>query len=157
MDQAAVARHRLEAMEAWIRSLRRAATPRRRPGPGGSNRRQPTWPLAAQQQSGAHPGPAQRLLRFARPRSRGAQARRLIFAEPPYTDPYVRWCGRGGAARLPPIPIGDYPMRVSTEKRMGRAGNGDSDAFQKVGRQLKWRDGEYRLTFQWFRAGDHWR
>src|SRR6266496_2456599 len=25
--------------------------------------------------------------------------------EPPYTDPYVRWCGRGGAVRLPPIPI----------------------------------------------------
>src|SRR6516165_1967909 len=25
--------------------------------------------------------------------------------EPPYTDPYVRWCGRGGAQRLPPIPI----------------------------------------------------
>src|SRR5512135_375402 len=21
------------------------------------------------------------------------------------TDPYARWCGRGGAARLPPIPI----------------------------------------------------
>jgi hypothetical protein len=27
--------------------------------------------------------------------------------EPPYTDPYVRWCGRGGAERLPPIPIRD--------------------------------------------------
>ena len=26
-------------------------------------------------------------------------------AEPPYADPHVRWCGRGGAARLPPIPI----------------------------------------------------
>jgi hypothetical protein len=25
--------------------------------------------------------------------------------EPPYTDPYVRWCGRGGVVRLPPIPI----------------------------------------------------
>src|SRR5512145_1541527 len=25
--------------------------------------------------------------------------------EPPYADPHVRWCGRGGAARLPPIPI----------------------------------------------------
>jgi RNA-directed DNA polymerase len=29
----------------------------------------------------------------------------LSSVEPPYTDPYVRWCGRGGAARLPPIPI----------------------------------------------------
>jgi hypothetical protein len=27
-------------------------------------------------------------------------------AEPPDTDPYIRWCGRGVAARLPPIPIG---------------------------------------------------
>jgi hypothetical protein len=26
-------------------------------------------------------------------------------AEPPYADPHVRWCGRGGAVRLPPIPI----------------------------------------------------
>src|ERR1700692_1467803 len=25
--------------------------------------------------------------------------------DPPCTDPYARWCGRGGAARLPPIPI----------------------------------------------------
>ena len=25
--------------------------------------------------------------------------------EPPCTDPYARWCGRGGVARLPPIPI----------------------------------------------------
>src|SRR5271165_6508631 len=24
--------------------------------------------------------------------------------EPPYSDPHVRWCGRGGALRLPPIP-----------------------------------------------------
>ena len=26
-------------------------------------------------------------------------------AEPPDADPHVRWCGRGGAVRLPPIPI----------------------------------------------------
>src|SRR5260370_7975713 len=30
---------------------------------------------------------------------------RVSVSHPPYTDPYVRWCGRGGAARLPPIPI----------------------------------------------------
>ena len=29
--------------------------------------------------------------------------------EPPCTDPYARWCGRGGAARLPPIPIALRP------------------------------------------------
>jgi hypothetical protein len=26
-------------------------------------------------------------------------------AEPPDADPHVRWCGRGEAVRLPPIPI----------------------------------------------------
>jgi hypothetical protein len=43
-------------------------------------------------------------LQIARPAvlDRSALAQLL---EPPYTDPYVRWCGRGGAARLPPIPI----------------------------------------------------
>src|SRR6266849_1613003 len=34
-----------------------------------------------------------------------AQPTRVESFEPPCTDPYVRWCGRGGAARLPPIPI----------------------------------------------------
>ena len=33
------------------------------------------------------------------------QAMPLNSVEPPCTDPYARWCGRGGAARLPPIPI----------------------------------------------------
>ena len=27
------------------------------------------------------------------------------------TDPYARWCGRTGAARHPPIPIGKYLVR----------------------------------------------
>src|SRR6202040_289261 len=30
----------------------------------------------------------------------GADSR--VLCEPPYTEPYVRWCGRTGAARLPP-------------------------------------------------------
>src|SRR6266699_1463170 len=33
--------------------------------------------------------------------------------EPPYTDPYVRWCGRGGAERLPPIPINGAQTEVT--------------------------------------------
>src|SRR5262249_22959780 len=32
--------------------------------------------------------------------------------EPPCTDPYARWCGRGGAARLPPIPLNSLYIRL---------------------------------------------
>ena len=56
--------------------------------------------------------PSPSLLRLARPAylapSQAAQS-----AEPPYTDPYVRWCGRGGAVRLPPIPMPGANWSVS--------------------------------------------
>ena len=39
-------------------------------------------------------------------------------AEPPYADPHVRWCGRGGAARLPPIPIGRSRLGEPTGSRV---------------------------------------
>src|SRR6516225_8192977 len=104
MDQAAVARHRLEALEARLNSFRRAATLRRRPGSGGANRRQPAWPVAAREQPRTRHRQAKSLLRVARPRLR-RRMRSAQFAEPPDTDPYVRWCGRGSAARLTPIPI----------------------------------------------------
>src|ERR1700730_8680580 len=53
-------------MEARNHSLCGAATPRRRPGSGGANRRQPTWPLAAREQSRTHHRFAKRLLRLTR-------------------------------------------------------------------------------------------
>src|SRR5262249_38318787 len=40
--------------------------------------------------------------------------------EPPYTDPYVRWCGRGGAERLPPIPISGTPRHFAAMQQLGR-------------------------------------
>jgi hypothetical protein len=39
------------------------------------------------------------------PASGASHRRSLNSIEPPCTDPYARWCGRGGAARLPPIPM----------------------------------------------------
>src|SRR5215211_4487939 len=78
MDPATVARHRLEAMEARTRSFCRAATPRRRPGPGGANRRQPTGPLAAREQPRAHHCLADRLLQLTRPPPRRPTAAGLI-------------------------------------------------------------------------------
>ena len=47
--------------------------------------------------------------------------------EPPYADPHVRWCGRGGAVRLPPIPIWSLwdrvrPLRAERLSRSRAAG-----------------------------------
>jgi hypothetical protein len=38
------------------------------------------------------------------------------------SDPYVRWCGRGGAARLPPIPILCARWRLAISNRGLRDG-----------------------------------
>src|SRR6516165_6630519 len=36
-------------------------------------------------------------------------------------DPYARWCGRGGTARCPPIPIFCAPLPFATE--LAKVGN----------------------------------
>src|SRR6266542_3328378 len=103
MDQAAVARHRLEAVEARTHSLCRAATLRRRPGPGGANRRQPTWSMAARKQPRAHHRNANRLLRFTRPAVRRQTANRIIHRTAVYGPVRtVVWEGRSREA--PPYP-----------------------------------------------------
>src|SRR6266511_1848233 len=103
MGQAAVARHRLEAMEVWTRSLCRAATLRRRPGPGGANRRQPAWPLAARKQPRAHHCNANRLLRFTRPDLHRRAATCIIQRTAVYGPVRtVVWEGRSREA--PPYP-----------------------------------------------------
>ena len=63
------------------------------------------WALAHGSPCGGAAGFAQRLLRLDRPSSLGGIANRLTRSNRRGTDPYARWCGRGGAARLPPIPI----------------------------------------------------
>jgi hypothetical protein len=103
MDQAAVARHRLEAMELRTRSFCRAATPRRRPGYGGPNRWQPTWPMAARQQPRTCRGFANRVLQINRRCFRRNTAIRLIQRTAGYgpVRPVV-WEGRSReAARYP--------------------------------------------------------
>jgi hypothetical protein len=49
---------------------------------------------------------------------------RLNSIEPPCTDPYARWCGRGGAERLPPIPIvgtfRTYANKLTTSAHRGK-------------------------------------
>ena len=109
----------LIALTRWVRLRLRAAlwrqwkTPRRRraalialrvSGRLQEHGRQRPWPLASRPEQSPLHRAFQCILQIARP----AVLVRSVLAqllEPPYTDPYARWCGRGGAARLPPIPI----------------------------------------------------
>ena len=66
--------------------------------------RQRPWPLVHRPEQGPLCWAFQRLLQIARSPILGRNALAQLL-EPPCTDPYARWCGRGGAERLPPIPI----------------------------------------------------
>src|SRR3954452_14868133 len=103
MDQATVARHCLEAVEARTGSLCRVATPRRRPGSGGTNRRQPTRPLAAREQPRAHHRHANCLLQFTRPALRRGIAAGLIRRTAGY-GPVCPVVWEGRRRETPPYP-----------------------------------------------------
>src|SRR6185312_7899449 len=104
MDQAAVAPRRLEAMEVWTRSLRRAATPRRRPGPGSANCWRPTWPLAAREQPRTDHCSAKQLLCLARLGFRRGSAAGIIRRTAVYGPVRtVVWEGR--SRETPPYPV----------------------------------------------------
>jgi hypothetical protein len=68
--------------------------------------------LAYVRTSGRPTGPAQPV--FRRPRSSPPlrSCPSLTRSNRRGTDPYARWCGRGDAARRPPIPI-HAPLRPS--------------------------------------------
>src|SRR5450631_3045278 len=71
---------------------------------GGRSGRFSPRPVAVESEPGSGSSPVERLSGSARTSllDRGPIAEPI---EPPYTDPYVRWCGRGGGAIRPPIPI----------------------------------------------------
>ena len=61
--------------------------------------------LAHVRTPGGATGPAQPQLRLARPPSTPGLCPSLTRRTAVVRDPYARWCGRGGTARCPPIPI----------------------------------------------------
>src|SRR5689334_25358215 len=46
--------------------------------------------------------------------------------EPPGADPHAGWCGRGGVARLPPIPIEEGGQTVPKIRAWDHVGSGCS-------------------------------
>src|SRR5215204_3093013 len=90
-------------MEARAHPVCGAAPARGRARPGGSDRRLPAWPLAAQQQPRSHPCPPQSLPRDARSALRGRPTQRLIHRTAVYGPVRtVVWEGRSREA--PPYP-----------------------------------------------------
>ncbi len=71
----------------------------------GSCRRFTDGLLAHVRTPGGPSGPTQPLLRFDRSSPTLCSGSSLIRSNRRGTDPYARWCGRGGAVRRPPIPI----------------------------------------------------
>ena len=61
--------------------------------------------LAHVRTSGGPASPTQRLFRVARSSPNLYARPSLTRSNRRGTDPYARWCGRGGVARRPPIPI----------------------------------------------------
>ncbi len=92
VDPSAAPRRRLDVLEACVHSLRGAAPSRHQQEAGGSaadRHSASRCPTPSSPGLASHPSP---------------QAMPLNAVEPPCTDPYARWCGKGGAARLPPPP-----------------------------------------------------
>src|SRR5664279_4796018 len=90
-------------METRTYPLCRTATPRRRPRLGGADRRQPTWPLAAQQQPRAYHRVAKRLPRLARIVFPRTQPWRLIHRTAVY-GPVCTVVWEGRSREAPPYP-----------------------------------------------------
>src|SRR5229473_6667552 len=100
-----MARVPLAAMAEWHQPLPGAAAPWLAEVPRGGCRRLADQVLAHVRTSGGPAGPAQ--LVFRRPWSSPPLCfcSSLTRSNRRGTDPYARWCGRGVAARCPPIPI----------------------------------------------------
>src|SRR5512135_1063478 len=105
MDSSPITYVYLATMEDRAHSVRATASAGSVPLSRGRCCRFGAWVLAHGPPCGVTAGSVQRLLRLDRPSSLGGIANRLTRSNRRGTDPYARWCGRGGAARLPPIPI----------------------------------------------------
>src|SRR5436190_16509995 len=95
----------LAAMAKRPQPFQGAAAPWRAEVPRGGCRRLADRVLAHVRTSGGPTGPAQPVFRRPRYSPTLCCCSSLTRSNRRGTDPYARWCGRGGAARCPPIPI----------------------------------------------------
>ena len=120
VDPSKIAFVSLAAMANQAKPLR-GATPSRLSKVCRSGRRWFTdWALAHVRTSGGPTSPTQRLFRVARSSPNLCARPSLTRSNRRGTDPYARWCGRGGVARHPPIPINPPMSHMPPVRRPSR-------------------------------------
>src|SRR5262249_43383806 len=97
----------LAAVAERAQSLQRTAPSWRIKVPCSGRRRFADRVLAHVRTPGGSTSPAQPLFRVARSPPTPCLCPSLTRSNRRVRDPYARWCGRGGTARCPPIPIND--------------------------------------------------
>ena len=105
VDPPKIALVSLAAVAERAQPLQGTAPPWRAKVPSSGRRRFADGVLAHVRTPGGPTGPAQPLLRLTRSSPTLCSRPSLTRSNRRGTDPYARWCGRGGAARRPPIPI----------------------------------------------------
>ena len=105
VDPSKIAFVSLAAMANQPKPLRGVTPSRRSKVPGGGRRWFTNGALAHVRTSGGPASPTQRLFRVARSSPNLCARPSLTRSNRRVRDPYARWCGRGGVARRPPIPI----------------------------------------------------
>jgi len=122
VDPPKIALISLAAVGERAQPLQRTAPPWRITVQSSSCRRFTDGLLAYVRTSGGPIGPTQPLLRFNRSSPTLCSSSSLIRSNRRGTDPYARWCGRGGAVRRPPIPIkAEWPQRRRQGRRIARS------------------------------------
>src|SRR5215467_9206614 len=116
----------LAAVAERPQSLHRTAPSWRTKVPCSGRRRFADRVLAHVRPPGGPTGPAQPLLRLARSPSTSCSCPSLTYSNRRVRDPYARWCGRGGTARCPPIPIDD-PKRPLASARISTGPCSEAD------------------------------
>ena len=113
VDPSKIAFVSLAAMANQAKPLRGVTPSRRSKVCGSSRSRFTNRALAHVRTSGGPASPTQRLFRVARSSPNLCARPSLTRSNRRGTDPYARWCGRGGVARRPPIPIVDVKRTVN--------------------------------------------
>jgi hypothetical protein len=121
VDPSKIAFVSLAAMANQAKPLRGVAPSRRSKVCGGGRSWFTNRDLAHVRTPGGPTSPTQRLFRVARSSPNLYARPSLTRSNRRGTDPYARWCGRGGVARRSPIPISrKYRSLSQTVQRTGQ-------------------------------------